>query len=163
MDASTSRYHDVYARWQRDPEGFWGEAAKAIDWIEPPKKIFDKDAGIYGRWFTGGVVNTCYNALDRHCLAGRNDQAALIYDSPVTNTKQTFTYGRMLSEVQLLGAICATSASRRATSSSSTCRWCRKRCSPCSPARASAPCIRWCSAASRRKSSPPASTTPSRT
>ena len=101
----SSRYHDVYARWQRDPEGFWGEAAKAIDWIEPPKKIFDKDAGIYGRWFTGGVVNTCYNALDRHCLAGRNDQAALIYDSPVTNTKQTFTYGRMLSEVQLLGAM----------------------------------------------------------
>ena len=105
MDASTSRYHDVYARWQRDPEGFWGEAAKQIDWIEPPKKIFDKDAGIYGRWFTGGVVNTCYNALDRHCLAGRNDQAALIYDSPVTNTKQTFSYGRMLSEVQLLGAM----------------------------------------------------------
>ena len=105
MDVLTSRYHDVYARWQRDPEGFWGEAAKAIDWIEPPKKVFDKDAGIYGRWFTGGVVNTCYNALDRHCLAGRNDQAALIYDFPVTNTKQTFTYGRMLSEVQLLGAI----------------------------------------------------------
>ena len=105
MDARSSRYHDVYARWQRDPQGFWGEAAKEIDWIEPPKKIFDKDAGIYGRWFTGGVTNTCYNALDRHCLAGRNDQAALIYDSPVTNTKQTFSYGRMLSEVQLLGAI----------------------------------------------------------
>ena len=105
MDARSSRYHDVYARWQRDPEGFWGEAAKAIDWIEPPKKIFDKDAGIYGRWFVGGVCNTCYNALDRHVLAGRNDQAALIYDSPVTNTKQTFTYGRLLSEVQLLGAI----------------------------------------------------------
>ena len=73
--------------------------------IEQPKKIFDKDAGIYGRWFTGGVCNTCCNALDRHVLAGRNDQPALIYDSPVTNTKQTFTYGRMLSEVQLLGAM----------------------------------------------------------
>ena len=105
MEARSSRYHDVYARWQRDPEGFWGEAALAIDWIEKPKKVFDKDAGIYGRWFTGGVVNTCYNALDRHVLAGRNDQAALIYDSPVTNTKQTFSYGRMLSEVQLLGAM----------------------------------------------------------
>jgi len=104
MDARTSRYHDVYARWRRDPEGFWGEAAKEIDWYEPPKKVFDKDAGIYGRWFTGGVTNTCYNALDRH-IAKRNDQAALIYDSPVTNTKQTFSYGRMLSEVQLLGAI----------------------------------------------------------
>src|SRR6476469_339420 len=105
MDARTSRYHDVYARWQRDPEGFWGEAAGAIDWIEKPKKVFDKDAGIYGRWFTGGVCNTCYNALDRHVLAGRNDQIALIYDSPVTNTVKTFTYGRMLSEVQLLGAM----------------------------------------------------------
>jgi propionyl-CoA synthetase len=104
MDARMSRYHDVYARWQRDPQGFWGEAAQQIDWIEQPKKIFDKDAGIYGRWFTGGVVNTCYNALDRH-IATRNNQAALIYDSPVTNTKQTFTYGRVLSEVQLLGAM----------------------------------------------------------
>jgi propionyl-CoA synthetase len=105
MDAQTSRYHDVYARWQRDPEGFWGEAALAIDWVEKPKKIFDKKAGIYGRWFADGVCNTCYNALDRHVLAGRNDQPALIYDSPVNNSKQTFTYGRMLSEVQLLGAM----------------------------------------------------------
>ena len=105
MDARTSRYHDIYARWQRDPEGFWGEAAQAIDWYEKPKKVFDKDAGIYGRWFTGGVTNTCYNALDRHCLAGRNDQIALIYDSPVTQTVKTFSYGRMLSEVQLLAAM----------------------------------------------------------
>jgi len=104
MDARTSGYHDVYARWQRDPEGFWGEAANAIDWIEKPKKVFDKTQGLYGRWFTGGVVNTCYNALDRH-IAARNDQTALIYDSPVTNTKKTFTYGRLLSEVQLLGAV----------------------------------------------------------
>jgi propionyl-CoA synthetase len=105
MDAPTSRYHDVYARWQRDPQGFWGEAAQAIEWIEPPKKVFDPAAGIYGRWFAGGVCNTCYNALDRHVLGGRNDQAALIYDSPVTGQKQTFSYGRLLSEVQLLGAM----------------------------------------------------------
>jgi len=104
MDARGSRYHDVYARWQRDPEGFWGEAAQEIDWYEKPNKIFDKDAGIYGRWFTGGVCNTCYNALDRH-VATRNNQVALIYDSPVTNIKQSFTYGRLLSEVQLLGAM----------------------------------------------------------
>jgi propionyl-CoA synthetase len=105
MDAPPSRYHDVYARWQRDPEGFWGEAAEAIDWIEKPTKIFDAKAGIYGRWFPDAVCNTCYNALDRHVLSGRNNQPALIYDSPVTNTRQTFTYGRMLSEVQLLGAM----------------------------------------------------------
>jgi propionyl-CoA synthetase len=105
MDARTSRYHDVYARWQRDPQGFWGEAAQAIDWIETPKTVFDAKAGIYGRWFPDGVCNTCYNALDRHVAQGRNDQPALIYDSPVTNTKQTFTYGRVLSEVQMLGAM----------------------------------------------------------
>ena len=66
MDARTSRYHDVYTHWQRSPEVFWAEAAAAIDWYEKPKKIFDKDAGVYGRWFTDGVVNTCYNAVDRH-------------------------------------------------------------------------------------------------
>ena len=105
MDARASRYHDVYARWQRDPEGFWGEAAAAIDWVERPKKIFDAKAGIYGRWFPDAVCNTCYNALDRHVAKGRNNQTALIYDSPVANSKQSFTYGRMLSEVQLLGAM----------------------------------------------------------
>jgi propionyl-CoA synthetase len=105
MDARTSKYHDVYARWQRDPEGFWREAAEAIDWIEKPKQIFDAKAGIYGRWFPDAVCNTCFNAIDRHVLNGRNDQPALIYDSPVTNTKKTFTYGRLLSEVQLLGAM----------------------------------------------------------
>jgi propionyl-CoA synthetase len=105
MDASTSRYRDVYARWQRDPEGFWREAAADIDWFEKPVETFDPDAGIYGRWFSGGVCNTCYNAIDRHVAKGRGQQAALIYDSPVTNTKQTFTYGRLLSEVQLLGAM----------------------------------------------------------
>ncbi|HEX5509536.1 MAG TPA: AMP-binding protein, partial [Pseudolabrys sp.] len=105
MDARASRYHDVYARWQKDPEGFWAEAAQAIDWYEAPKKIFDAEAGIYGRWFPDAACNTCYNALDRHVANGRNDQVALIYDSPVTDTVKTFTYGRVLSEVQMLGAI----------------------------------------------------------
>jgi propionyl-CoA synthetase len=105
MDARPSRYHDIYARWSQDPDGFWGEAAQAIDWYEEPNKVFDPAAGIYGRWFSGGVTNTCFNALDRHVLSGRNNQAALIYDSPVTGQKQTFSYGRLLSEVQLLGAM----------------------------------------------------------
>jgi propionyl-CoA synthetase len=105
MDARASRYHEIYAQWQRDPEGFWGEAALEIDWFEKPKKVFDAASGIYGRWFPGGVTNTCFNAIDRHVLNGRNDQPALIYDSPVTGQKLTFTYGRLLSEVQLLGAM----------------------------------------------------------
>src|SRR6516165_10139028 len=105
MDARTSRYHDVYTHWQRSPEVFWAEAAAEIDWYEKPKKIFDKDAGIYGRWFTDGVVNTCYNAVDRHVACGRNNQAALIYDSPVSDEKRTITYSRLLSEVQSVGAM----------------------------------------------------------
>ena len=93
MDSkSGSRYPEVYARWQKDPEAFWAEAAKGIDWFEAPKKIFDKNAGVYGRWFPDAVCNTCYNAIDRHVIAGRGAQAAIIYDSPVTGTKRTFTY-----------------------------------------------------------------------
>ena len=92
MDARTSRYHEVYARSMRDPEGFWGEAAQAIDWYEPPKKVFDPSAGVYGRWFVGGVCNTCYNAIDRHVDAGRGAQPAIIYDSPVTEKKPVITY-----------------------------------------------------------------------
>jgi propionyl-CoA synthetase len=105
MDARTSRYHEVYARSMRDPEGFWGEAARAIDWYEPAKKVFDKDAGVYGRWFTGASCNTCYNAIDRHVERGRADQPAIIYDSPVTGTKRVITYAELLREVQTLAAI----------------------------------------------------------
>jgi propionyl-CoA synthetase len=105
MDARTSRYHEVYARAQRDPEGFWGEAAQAVDWIEPPKKIFDPDAGVYGRWFAGGVCNTCWNVVDRHVLSGRADQPAIIYDSPVTGTKQAISYVDLQTKTQVLAGI----------------------------------------------------------
>jgi propionyl-CoA synthetase len=105
MDARTSRYHEVYVRSLADPEGFWGEAARAIDWYEPAKKVFDKDAGVYGRWFTGASCNTCYNAIDRHVERGRADQPAIIYDSPVTGTKRVITYAQLLREVQTLAAI----------------------------------------------------------
>jgi propionyl-CoA synthetase len=105
MDARPSRYHEVYARWQRDPQGFWGEAAADIDWFEKPKAAFDPKAGIYGRWFPGGVCNTCFNAVDRHVNAGRGEQAALIYDSPLAGVKRTITYHRLLTETQVLGAM----------------------------------------------------------
>ncbi|MDH2342868.1 propionyl-CoA synthetase [Bradyrhizobium sp. SSUT77] len=100
-----SSYHEVYARSLADPEGFWAEAAKEIDWIEPPKKIFDPLQGVYGRWFSGGVVNTCYNALDRHVERGRADQVALIHDSPLANCVTKFTYAELLAEVQVIAAI----------------------------------------------------------
>ena len=105
MTSTTSRYHEVYARWQRDPLGFWSEAAREIDWYEPAKTVFDPNAGVYGRWFVGATCNTCWNAIDRHVTKGRGAQAALIYDSPVTGTKQTFSYAQLLSEVSVLGAV----------------------------------------------------------
>src|ERR1700754_479974 len=105
-----SRHHEVHARSLADPQGFWGEAAGEIDWIEPAKKIFDPSLGLYGRWFAGAVVNTCYNALDRHVAGGRADQVALIHDSPLANpagpsTITKFTYAELLREVQTLAAI----------------------------------------------------------
>lgn len=100
-----SLYHEVHARSLADPEGFWAEAAKEIDWIEPPKKIFDPAQGTYGRWFAGGVVNTCYNALDRHVERGRGDQVALIHDSPLAGSVTKLTYAELLKEVQALAAI----------------------------------------------------------
>src|SRR5215213_2940920 len=105
MDAKTSRYPEIYARWQRDPTGFWGEAAEAIDWIEKPKTVFDPNQGVYGRWFPDGVCNTCYNCVDRHVEAGRGTQAAIIYDSPVTNTKQTITYAALQTKTEILAGI----------------------------------------------------------
>ncbi len=105
MDARTSRYHEVYGRWQREPEGFWAEAAQAIDWIEPPQKIFDPAAGVYGRWFTGGVCNTCWNAVDRHVMQGRGEQAAILYDSPLASEQRTITYHRLQVETQVLAAV----------------------------------------------------------
>src|SRR3977135_787139 len=100
-----SRYHRVHARSLADPEGFWGEAAREIDWIEPAKKIFDPGMGLYGRWFAGAVVNTCYNALDRQVAGGRADQVALIHDSPLAGAVTKFTYAEMLHEVKTLAAI----------------------------------------------------------
>jgi propionyl-CoA synthetase len=101
----TSRYAEVYAEWQADPQGFWAKAALEIDWIRKPKRIFDPDAGVYGRWFPDALCNTCFNALDRHVAAGRGGQTALIYDSPMADAKKRISYGALLDEVALLAAV----------------------------------------------------------
>ncbi|WP_018429888.1 propionyl-CoA synthetase [Hoeflea sp. 108] len=101
----SSRYHEVYDGWTRDPERFWAEAAEAIDWSKPWDKVFDAGAGVYGRWFTGAECNTCYNALDRHVASGRADQVALIHDSPITGTIKKFTYAELLAEVNALASV----------------------------------------------------------
>jgi hypothetical protein len=100
-----SRYPEVYAAWQRDPQAFWAEAAQEIDWIEKPKTIFDPNAGVYGRWFPDAVCNTCWNAVDRHVQGGRAAQPALIYDSPMAGAKRVYTYAQLLEEVRTLAGV----------------------------------------------------------
>jgi len=98
----TSRYAEAYRRSLADPEGFWGEAAQAIQWEKRWDRVLDADNPPFYRWFPGGRLNTCHNALDRHVAGGRAEQAALIYDSPVTGQIQRFTYRALRDEVALL-------------------------------------------------------------
>jgi len=92
-------YRDAYEQSLADPDGFWGAAAAAIDWTRAPTRILDDDRPPFYRWYPDGELNTCHNALDRHVDAGRGDQPALIYDSPVTGTGRTYTYRELRDEV----------------------------------------------------------------
>ena len=96
------RYADLYARSLSDPQGFWLEAAQALDWIKFPTTACDFTHAPAAKWFPDGQINTCYNAVDRHVAAGRGDAPALIYDSPVTGIKQTFTFAQLQHEVARL-------------------------------------------------------------
>ncbi|HUA50957.1 MAG TPA: propionyl-CoA synthetase [Candidatus Sulfotelmatobacter sp.] len=89
----------THRRSLEDPEGFWGEAARAIDWVKPWERVLDRSNPPFYRWFTGGQVNTCHNALDRHVAAGRGAQTALIYDSPVSGAQRRFTYAELRDQV----------------------------------------------------------------
>jgi propionyl-CoA synthetase len=89
----------VHQRSLEDPDGFWGEAAEAIDWFTKWDRVCDRSRAPFYRWFTGATVNTCYNALDRHVAGTRASQPALIYDSPVTGTIRVFTYRELLDQV----------------------------------------------------------------
>jgi len=93
-------YEVAHARSLSDPNGFWGEVAQSMDWVKPWDVVLDDSNPPFYRWFKGAECNTCYNALDRHVDQGRGDQAALIYDSPMTaNTCTTYTYSQLLDEV----------------------------------------------------------------
>ena len=91
------RYRDVFQASVDDPAAFWARAAEAVTWTRDPQRILDGDNPPFYRWFPDAELNTCANALDRH-IATRGDQAALIYDSPVTGSKRTYTYRELLSE-----------------------------------------------------------------
>jgi propionyl-CoA synthetase len=97
--SASGRFEAIYRRSLEQPEGFWAEAARSIDWDEPPVRVLDDTRPPFYRWFTGGKLNTCRNALDRHVEGGRGDQWALIYDSPVTETTQRFTYQELRDSV----------------------------------------------------------------
>jgi len=94
-----SVYRAIWERSLRDPEGFWGEAAGALHWDRRWDRVLDASRPPFYRWFAGGLLNTCYNALDRHVAAGRGGQAALIHDSPVTGTIRTLTYADLQRDV----------------------------------------------------------------
>lgn len=95
----TNAYQQAYERSLKDPEGFWADAAKDIHWNKTWDKVLDDSRKPFYRWFTGGEVNTCYNAVDRHVEDGRGTQAAIIYDSPVTDTVRTITYAELKDQV----------------------------------------------------------------
>jgi propionyl-CoA synthetase len=107
------RFEEVYRRSLEEPEEFWAEAAGGIDWIEPWERVLDDSRAPFYRWFSGGRLNTCYNALDRHVERGRADQAALIYDSPVTSRAAAFTYRELRDAVaRFAGALVAQGVER---------------------------------------------------
>ena len=101
------RYQEVHRRSLENPEAFWGAAAEEIDWIKPWDRVLDDGNPPFYRWFAGGELNTCHNALDRHVAAGRGDQAALIYDSPITGRKKTFTYAELTEKTARFAGVLA--------------------------------------------------------
>jgi len=100
-------YEDVFRASTDDPEGYWLDAAQAIDWHVPPTRALDASRPPFYRWFPDGELNVCHNAVDRHVDAGRGDQAALIYDSPVTGTQRTYTYAQLRDEVARFAGVLA--------------------------------------------------------
>ena len=92
-------YAETFRRSIDDPDGFWMEQADLVDWFTRPTRALDDSSPPLYRWYSDGVLNTCYNALDRHVVAGRGEQPALVYDSGVTGARETFTYARLLERV----------------------------------------------------------------
>ena len=98
------RYKDTYDAWKKDPEGFWAEAAKEIDWFKPATQILEEKSGL-SRWFVGAETNTCWNALDRHVKAGNGERTALIYDSAMLGRVKKFTYAELLDKVATFAGV----------------------------------------------------------
>jgi len=104
-EPNVGTYDDIFRASVDDPEAFWLDAAKAIDWHVAPTKALDSSNPPFYRWFPDGELNVSYNALDRHVEAGRGEQAALIYDSPVTGSSRTYTYRQLRDEVAAFAGV----------------------------------------------------------
>lgn len=113
-------YDKVYAESIKDPEAFWAEAATRVHWYHKWDKVLDVVNGHY-RWFVGGCMNSCYNALDLHVDHGRADQLALIFDSPVTDTKKTYTYRQLRDRVAKVAGMLVNKGVVKAIELSSIC------------------------------------------
>ncbi|MFT6580382.1 MAG: propionyl-CoA synthetase [Alphaproteobacteria bacterium] len=101
----TGLFDTVYQRSMDDPDGFWAEAAEDISWYKKWDKVLDDSNPPFYRWFPGAECNTCYNAVDRHVEDGRGDQAAIIYDSPITDSKRTITYLQLKDQVSRFAGV----------------------------------------------------------
>ena len=106
-------YRETYQNWKKDPEAFWLEAAGVIDWVKPPTKALSDENEPFFTWYDDTLVNACWNALDRHVEAGRGDNTAIIYDSPVTGAKRSISFAELLGRVsRLAGALAAKGVSK---------------------------------------------------
>ncbi len=102
---AVGRYQSAFDQAAEHPEKFWGDAASAVHWFTPFRKVLDASRAPFYRWFEGGTLNTCYNAIDHHVAGGRADQLAVIYDSPVTDTRRFLTYRELLDQVSRFAGV----------------------------------------------------------
>lgn len=103
----SSAYTSAFTESMNNKEKFWGDAAKGIDWIKPFSKVYDGSSSPFDKWFPDGELNTCYNCIDRHVERGLGSTPAIIFDSPVSDSREIITYNALLDKVQRLSGVLA--------------------------------------------------------
>ena len=95
----SKKFNEIYQESINSPEKFWQQAAEDIFWFKKPNKILNKSNPPFYKWYEDGITNTCYNAIDHHIDNGRGEKLAIIYDSPITGSKKTFSYNQLKQKV----------------------------------------------------------------
>jgi len=108
VNTASKRFDEVHRRSIEQPDEFWGEAGQAVTWDKPWSQVLNNREAPFTRWFSGGQLNTCYNAVDRHVENGRGEQTAVIYDSPITGTISTLTYSQLQDQTARLAGVLRT-------------------------------------------------------